>query len=105
MPSLWLLGRAALWLPGRELAVGRLAVAPVRPCVPTVGRVEVLGLAVVVALAEPVLPEVAPLMLPVVGRLVVAVAVPLIVPLIEPLAVRLPTVAPFEVLPPSLGRR
>ena len=101
MPSLWLLGRAVvLWLPVRELTVGRLLVVPVRPCVPTVGRVEVLGLVVVVlAVAEPVLPVVAPLMLPVVGRLVV------VVPLIEPFVLRLPTVAPFEFLPPSLGRR
>ena len=98
MPSLWLLGRAVvLWLPVRELTVGRLVV-PVRPCVPTVGRVEVLGL-VVLAVAEPVLPAVVPLMLPVVGRLVV------VVPLIEPFVLRLPTVAPFEFLPPSLGRR
>lgn len=79
---------------------GRLAaVLPVRPCVPTVGRVELLGLALAVVLAEPVLPVVVPLMLPVVGRPVE------VVPLIEPPVRPLPTLAPAVFLPPSLGRR
>ena len=83
MPSLpW---RDALWLPVRELAVGRLVVLPVRPWVPAVGLVLVLGRAD--ALAEPVLPVVLLDMLPAVGRLVV-------LPLNEPL--------PLLLLRPSL---
>ncbi len=77
---------------GRELTLGRLAAAPVRFCVPAVGRVLLLGLAV--ALDEPVLPETELLMLPVVGREAV------VVPLIEPPVRPLPMLAPLR---PPLG--
>ena len=66
----------------RALAVGRLVLLPVRPCVPAVGLELLLGRAL--ALAEPVLLEALPAeALPLVGRETEA-------PLIDPFTVRPP---------------
>ena len=87
-----------LWLPCCAVPLGRLAVAvAVRPWVPAVGLVLVLGRAVV--LAVPVLPVAMPDMLPVVGRDVVAVLFDRLPPVRPELALAPPC------LDPSVGTR